>query len=352
MKLSLTILCAVFALILGELCGLRSESASRSALEARGQHAGWSRDRAFQDRQGGNRSSARLQSRLNALMAGRLGDVIVSDPRTGEIAAAWNLESGLRDAYPPGSTVKIVESAAALEEGLITPQDRIYCRRVPPILGEKYHCVHPASRSGFTLPLALANSCNYYFAVLSLQLTPATLSHWYSVFGFSPPGAASPTAAERVIIEADVRRKALAALGEADVVATPAQVLEAYSAVATGGEFRRLWGPGEEQKAPLFARRIQLRPSTSAALIDGLAGCVEFGTCKEAAVAGVRVAGKTGTATALDGSGATHAWFAGFAPAEDPEIAIVVFLNRGTGAHSAAPLAGAILREYFAARNQ
>jgi len=285
-------------------------------------------------------------------MAGRAGDVIVSDPRTGEVTAAWNLDSGLRDAYPPGSTAKIVESAAALEEGVVSPQEQIFCHRVPPILGEKYRCVHPPSGSAFTLPQALANSCNYYFTVLSLRLTPETLSHWYSVFGFGQGTAANGTPPGHVTVGRDPRRKALAALGEVDIVATPAQVLQAYSAVGTRGEFRTLWSARERQKERLASRRIQLRPSTLETLIDGLVGCVQFGTCQEAAVRGVRVAGKTGTATALDGSGATHAWFAGFAPAENPEIAIVVFLDRGKGAHSAAVLAGAILREYFASRNR
>lgn len=75
-----------------------------------------------------------------------------------------------------------------------------------------------------------------------------------------------------------------------------------------------------------------------------LVDCVQSGTCQAAGVPGVKVAGKTGTATALDGSGATHAWFVGFAPAEQPEIALVVFLERGTGAQNAAPLAGKLLR--------
>jgi cell division protein FtsI/penicillin-binding protein 2 len=285
-------------------------------------------------------------------MTRRAGDVIISDPRTGEVTAAWNLESGLRDAYPPGSTAKIVESAAALEEGVVSPQDQVFCHRVPPIIGEKFRCVHPPSRSGFTLPLALASSCNYYFTVLSLRLTSETLSHWYSVFGFGQSTAANGTPAGHVTVGRDARRKALAALGEADIVATPAQVLQAYSAVGTRGEFRTLWSARQRRKERLSSRRIQLRSSTLETLIDGLMGCVQFGTCQAAAVRGVRVAGKTGTATALDGSGATHAWFAGFAPAENPEIAIVVFLDRGTGAHSAAVLAGEILREYFAARNQ
>jgi peptidoglycan glycosyltransferase len=285
-------------------------------------------------------------------MAGRGGDVIVSDPRTGEVLAAWALEAGLRDAYPPGSTAKIVESAAALEEGMVSAQHQIPCQRVPPILGERYRCVHPPSRLGFTLPLALANSCNYYFTVLSLQLASESLSHWYSVFGFGRAAEVNGTAAGRVAIRADARRKALAALGEADVLATPAQVLEAYSVVASRGEFRGLWSSRAHHQERPPVRHIRLRSSTLATLIDGLVGCVQFGTCQEAAVPSVRVAGKTGTAAALDGSGATHAWFVSFAPAANPEIAVVVFLDRGTGAHSAAPVAGAILREYFAARNQ
>jgi cell division protein FtsI/penicillin-binding protein 2 len=181
---------------------------------------------------------------------------------------------------------------------------------------------------------------------LSLRLTSETLSHWYSVFGFGQSTAVNGMPAGHVTVGSDIRRKALAALGEADIVATPAEVLQAYSAVASRGEFRILGSGHEQRKDWPSSRRIELRSQTWGALIDGLVGCVQFGTCQEAAVAGVRVAGKTGTATALDGSGVTHAWFAGFAPAENPEIAIVVFLDRGTGAHSAAPLAGAILREY------
>jgi cell division protein FtsI/penicillin-binding protein 2 len=62
----------------------------------------------------------------------------------------------------------------------------------------------------------------------------------------------------------------------------------------------------------------------------------------------VSIAGKTGTAAALDGSKVTHAWFVGYAPADKPELAIVVFLKRGTGGANAAPLAGQIMRRYFA----
>jgi cell division protein FtsI/penicillin-binding protein 2 len=97
---------------------------------------------------------------------------------------------------------------------------------------------------------------------------------------------------------------------------------------------------------------VKLRPETFKILAEGLEECVRSGTGQGAAVEGVRVAGKTGTATSLDGSGATHAWFVGYAPADEPEIALVVFLERGTGAADAAPLAGRILRHYFTSKGQ
>jgi cell division protein FtsI/penicillin-binding protein 2 len=179
-----------------------------------------------------------LQAHLSFLTAHRHGSAIVIDPSTGGILAAWNLRRATEDAYPPGSTAKIVEAAAALEEGVITPRDRIACRRIPPLLGPAYQCVRPPAPEGFTVSSALANSCNYSFTV------------------------------------------------------------------------------------------------------------------QPAAVPGGRVAGKTGTASALDGSGATQAWFVGFAPAEQPEIVLVIFLDRGTGGRGAAPLAGKLFRRYFVAKER
>jgi cell division protein FtsI/penicillin-binding protein 2 len=98
-------------------------------------------------------------------------------------------------------------------------------------------------------------------------------------------------------------------------------------------------------------RRVKLRPGTFELLNAALVDCVQSGTAYEAAVPGITVAGKTGTATALNGTGITHAWLAGYAPADQPEIAVVIFLERGTGARDAAPLAGKILRHYFTSKD-
>jgi penicillin-binding protein A len=291
-----------------------------------------------------------LQSYLASLTRARRGSAIVIKPASGEVLAAWNLQQAVEDAYPPGSTAKIVLSAAALEESLTMPAERLICQRVPPLLGSAYVCTHPPAPEGVTLSSALANSCNFFFVKLSMRENAETLLHWYSVFGF---GAAAeldgrPTAAGDVRKPSDERSKALTALGEENVVSTAAQLLEAYVLVANHGTEYGLWTNKVRGRLPKPHRRVDLRSSTYTALTAGLIGCVKFGTCQAAAVPGVEVAAKTGTSSALDGSGATHAWFVGFAPADRPEIALVVFLQRGTGAHNAAPLAGKLLRYYFA----
>jgi len=290
-----------------------------------------------------------LPAFTNELMHRRHGAVIVSNPQTGQLLAVWNPCTASRQAFPPGSTAKLVECVAALEEGSISPSDPIACRRVPELLGEAYHCSHPEAQEPFTPASALANSCNYFFAELSVRLSSVALAHWYAVFGFGSPGSDPEGEAitGHVRVATDPVGKARAALGEGTVTATPAQVLLAYSAIATRGKVFRFQPSTPWRNSPSLLRTVRLQQRTLKVVAAGLEGCVQSGTCRAAAVPGVRVAGKTGTAMASNGSGATHAWFVGYAPAESPEIALVVFLERGTGIRDAAPLAGQILKCYF-----
>jgi cell division protein FtsI/penicillin-binding protein 2 len=291
-----------------------------------------------------------LQSFVNKLMSGRRGAAMVTNPMTGEVLAVRNARLVFGQAFPPGSTAKLVEAAALLEEGKVGPSDNIYCRRVPGLLGESHHCSHPQVGFPFDLKTALAYSCNYFFSAMSVRLPAASLAHWYGVFGFGTAveGWDSKASPGRVRVPEDARGKARAALGEVTVLATPAQLLLAYSAIATRGKVFRLRKPGKRGRdSPRLLREIKLKPETFATLNDGFEECVRSGTCQAAAAPGIRVAGKTGTATALDGTGATHAWFVAYAPTDSPRIALVVFLERGTGARDAAPLAGEILRHYF-----
>jgi len=290
-----------------------------------------------------SQAAGNMQLVLNRLMRGRRGAVIVSNPQTGKLVAIWNPQTAFNRAFRPGSTAKVVATAAALEEGVLSASDRILCRRVPKLLGEAYHCSHPETQTPYTLSSALANSCNYFFAELSTRLSPAVLAHWYAVFGFGGEGERAPT--DPIRIGNDDADKARAVLGEAAVTTTPEQLLLAYSAIATRGKVFRLQG---SPKKPELLRTVLLQQETFAVLESGLEECVSSGMCRAAALPGIRVAGKTGTATYPDGSGVTHAWFVGYAPADSPEIALVVFLERGTGMRDAAPLAGRILQFYFA----
>src|SRR5208282_6671904 len=134
------------------------------------------------------RAAESLQSFVSRIFQGKAGAVIVSDPRTGRILALWNPQIAFKEAYTPGSTAKLVVSAAALEEGIISPSERIMCRRVPRLLGESFHCSHPPADQPFDLAEALANSCNYFFSELSTRLSSSALAHWYGVFGFGAAG--------------------------------------------------------------------------------------------------------------------------------------------------------------------
>ncbi len=293
------------------------------------------------------RGAQNLQSFVSRLLSQKDGAAILSDPRTGRIIAVVNPQLGFDEAYPPGSTAKIVTSAAALEEGAIAPSETILCRRVPRLLGEAHHCSHPPAELPFDLAGALANSCNYFFSELSVRLSASALAHWYAAFGFGATDKTAPS--DKVIISDNPRDKALAALGERGITATPSQVLLAYSAIPEQGKVFKLT-PHGEYKAASLDRVIALKKETLSVLSEGLRECVTAGSCRAAAIPGVSVAGKTGTASAEDGSRVTHAWFVGYAPASDPEIALVIFLKRGTGGANAAPLAAQILREYFSER--
>jgi cell division protein FtsI/penicillin-binding protein 2 len=286
-----------------------------------------------------------FQAFVSRLMQGKSGAVIVSDPRNGQILALTNPQTAFHEAYTPGSVVKTMVSAAALEEGVITPTDRIVCRRVPRLLGEAYHCTHPPPAQPYNLSDALANSCNYFFSELSTRLSSSALTHWYGIFGFGAAGENSFPG--EVQIPDKPKGKAIAVLGEQGVTVTPAQVLMAYSTIAMHGQMFQLILPAQH-KAPSLDSVITLRDGTYSVLSEGLRGCVDHGSCRAAAVPGVSVAGKTGTAAAIDGSRVTHAWFVGYAPARKPEVAIVIFLKRGTGGANAAPLAAQILKRYFA----
>lgn len=239
---------------------------------------------------------ASWQAVLETAMRDIQGTAIAADVRTGRVLA----RSGAPDqSYSPGSVIKpfVVEAAdpAALRHPLV-------CRRDLKIGTRTLGCVHPSLASSLDPGAALAYSCNSYFAGLADRIPPDRLVAHLRKQGFevNPPRSAE--------------ERKLLALGEHGVQITPGQLLQAY---------------------------VRLARAEHAVIAEGLQGAVEFGTAQLAAAAGVPVAGKTGT-TATPGRTGTRAWFAGWAPARNPEVALVVFVARGQGGGSAAPIAGRV----------
>lgn len=149
-------------------------------------------------------------------------------------------------------------------------------------------------------------------------------------------------------------------IGQGFLAATPIQMARVVAAVANGGKLLTPRVVREVRDAdahvivpnePLVESQIPIKAENFAIMREAMTQAVSWGSAKEGAVRGISVAGKTGTAEFgprfADGSYETHAWFSGFAPSDQPQVAVTVFLERGVGAIDAAPLASKILDYYF-----
>jgi len=258
-------------------------------------------------------------------MTGRSGTAVVVEVDSGRLLASHRLEVAARTLASPGSTLKPFTLAALLEGGKITLETTLVCSRPLRIAGQSLDCTHVQTVEPVDPVAALAYSCNYFFAQKGRLLDARDLAEALRRAGLaSPSGLADGEAAGSVRIPANEEEKQLEALGHSGVETTPLALLMAYRQLALQRK-----QPGQGALAPVFA---------------GLEAATEYGTGQLAQPEGLRVAGKTGTARARNGHW-THAWFVGYAPADQPEVAVVVFLERGRGGSDAAPLA----REIFAA---
>lgn len=311
--------------------------------------------------------------------------ILAMDPNTGEILAMVNkpdydlndpprddvetLTELMRnrvitDAYEPGSTFKILTSAAALDAGLVSVNEGFYCSGVTYIDGSRVRCwgnPHGAE----TFAEALQNSCNPVFVELGLRLGIERFYDYLEAFGIgSATGVDIPGEASGIVIsESTVKRVDLARIAFGQSVAvTPLQLLTAACSVINGGNLMRPYvvseivdGNGEviEQGTPEVVSH-PISAETSATMRALLEDVVEEGGGKNARIAGYRIGGKTGTAQVyVDGvvSSDTHIGsFLGFAPADDPQIAMLVIVEEADvavdfGSQTAAPFARDILEK-------
>ena len=305
-----------------------------------------------------------VQRAADLAKGARLGGVAVVRPRTGEIMALAGIAfSGLQ---PPGSTFKIITLAAVLEHGLAGVNSRYPVETKAVIEGVDLENANGESCGG-TLRESFAHSCNSVFAPLGTRLGPERLVKAAEQFGFNrDPGI--PGAATSTIPPPDEIGDGLAvgssAIGQGRVQATALQMAWVAATIAGGGRRPRL-----TLERGLPPRRTQVVPPNVARLVGSMMeAVVSDGTGGAAAISGIRVAGKTGTAELRDTTQPactpspdpaaapcppaepndptdTDAWFAAYAPAREPRVAVgVLLVEAGAGGETAAPVAQAVLR--------
>lgn len=332
----------------------------------------------------GNNVTLTIDSHLQTIAYKALGNsrgaIVAISPRTGEILAMvskpsfdpnridqqWQsvsqssesplLNRALQGLYPPGSTIKVMVAEAALAEKIASPQRIFDCSGILKI-GPDYTLQedNQVAHGKINLEEALAVSCNITFGTLSLELGPDKMSKTFSRFGFDKStGDELQEFSSRLPNFSKLGKGDLAqtGIGQGSLLVTPLRMAMLASSFANNGAMMKPFLV-KEVSAPdgtvlhQFTPEIWLTP-TSSQLADQvrqmMVKVVEEGTGTGAQIPGIVVAGKTGTAE--NPHGAPHAWFIGFAPADNPQIAIAVIVeNGGSGGRVAAPIAREIFRE-------
>ena len=267
-----------------------------------------------------------MQNAVDRALAGAQGAAVVVTVRDGRVLAAHNVPVLTRRVATPGSAIKPFVLQLLLETGAVGPQDTIACRRNLTIAGRKLNCSHPPEFNTFHAEEALALSCNSYFVTAAEKLKPGALERRFMELGFNrPTGLMVEEGRGRVDAASSVAERQLLAIGVAGIEVTPLEMASAY------------------------LRLARVDPASASAaekvVLAGLREATDYGLAQRAKPDGLSVAGKTGTATDAPDPH-THGWFAGFAPADKPEIVVVVFVERGNGSVEAAGLAHRIFQAY------
>jgi penicillin-binding protein 2 len=286
--------------------------------------------------------------------------------------------------YPPGSVLKAIVAAAALEESVIDPDERVFCPGRFRLGRRTYRCWKRGGHGSVDLREAIKSSCDVYFYQLGLKIGIDRLAVIARGFGLGRRTGIAlgqenaglvPTSEwkERRFGEVWMKGETVSAsIGQGFNLVTPLQLAVAFAAIANGGKRFRprlvlstqarddLATPGP---APELLGTVPVDPAHLARVADALEAVVaeEGGTARRARVPGVRVAGKTGTAQVVRLKHTEdleedevpihfrdHAWFVGFAPFEAPEIVVAALVEHGGhGGSAAAPVVQRVLAKYF-----
>lgn len=337
---------------------------------------------------------------------GYWGSAVVLDPRSGDVLTLVSLPAydpnafaagidratwqqlntdelrplqnrAIQGRYSPGSTFKVVMATAALEEGVITPETKIFCAGGGTFYGRFFQCL--GHHGWMDVRHALEKSCNTFFYTVGNQLGVDRIHEWSEKLGLATKsGVDLPNEVESIIPSTEWKKQRTGerwypgetisvAIGQGQVSVTPMSMAVMMASVAQGARVTpRLvkatstggdWQPVEA--APAGAP-VTLKPETVAGVHDGLWLAVNgAGTAGRARIAGRDVAGKTGTAQVISlqgrqrarGSGKDlrdHGWFVFMVPRDNPELAGVVFAEHSEHGYLAAPIARHIIETYYA----
>jgi peptidoglycan glycosyltransferase len=320
-------------------------------------------------------------------LAGRAGAVVALNPQTGAVkvmyanpsyndnaTAAGNkggstFDNAIQSGYPPGSTFKVVTATAAIDSGRYTPNSTVDGKSPVTISGVPLSNDNNQNFGPIDLTTALTYSVNTVWAQVAEALGRATMTKYMQRFGFysKPPldypagemntsrpysstGKAYPPASP----QEDIGR---IAIGQGGLLVTPLQMAMVASAVADGGKLMRprltskvldQTGRTVETIQPSLYNQV-MKPSTAAAVGQMMKKVVDEGTGTPAQLGNnITFAGKTGTASiGATGSGLTQPWFIGFAPVNNPKVAIAVTIQETHGEFGgqvAAPIAKAVVQ--------
>jgi penicillin-binding protein 2 len=356
----------------------------------------------------------KLQALAEESLDGKHGAVVAVNPSNGEVLAlasspsynpnlfvkgfderTWQEIVASRDfplqnralagQYPPASVFKIVVALAALEEGIVTPEEEIFCNGRFSLGNQTYRCWKRYGHGKMNLQRALVESCDVYFYTVGRRLGVDKIAQYARRLGLGKESGLDlgnekdgliPTTEwklKRWGIPWQPGETVSAAIGQSFVLTTPIQLANLISLVFNGGRIYRpqvtKWvrkpnGDSLFEFAPISAGDTGIKPKNLDLVKKALVGVVNqaHGTGSKAKLKDIIVAGKTGTAqvVALKKDNGPkreediplkfrdHAWFVAVAPASDPEIAVSVLIEHGGhGGSAAAPIAREIIKAYL-----
>ncbi|MDZ7344275.1 MAG: penicillin-binding transpeptidase domain-containing protein, partial [candidate division KSB1 bacterium] len=260
------------------------------------------------------------------ILGHRSGAILAMNPRNGLVLALVNEKLAVQQSTRPGSIFKIVSAMSLLKNGVVSPTGQYFCPGNVEIRGKIYHCWLREGHAEQNLIQALANSCNAYFFQAAGEMSAEQLKSAARQFllgectGINAAGEDCGQVPEWFSPEEKINF----AVGHARALAvTPIQTLRLIAAIANGGYFYRPFYPASSNEMkrfqPELAGMIHFGDEWRV-IKEGLRQSVSYGTSAAAKLPHVAVAGKTGTVSEYFGY-QTAAWFAGFAPFENPEIA-------------------------------